>query len=65
MKSKGVPLRLQYRVKMNDIKQTTNRNNRKPNAKEIDFKGLVVFLSQRHKDGRLNKACFTCRPAPE
>ena len=38
---------------MNETKEKGIRNNRKPNAKESEFTGLVIFLSQRHKNGRL------------
>mmetsp|Transcript_18515 Transcript_18515/g.27078 ORF Transcript_18515/g.27078 Transcript_18515/m.27078 type:complete len:117 (+) Transcript_18515:583-933(+) len=40
---------------MDENTQSTSRNNKKPNAKDEDITSLVIFLSQRHTNGRLNK----------
>jgi hypothetical protein len=40
---------------MDENTQRISRNNRKPNSKDEDITNLVVFLSQRHTNGRLNK----------
>ena len=43
---------------MDENTQRASRNNRKPNSKEEDVTSLVLFLSQRHTNGRLNKGAI-------
>lgn len=58
IKSIGVPVRVQFLVSMNETTRETNQYNKKPNAKDRDAISLVVFLSQRHEKGRLNKGAM-------
>ncbi len=54
----GVPPREHYYDSMDGTRESKNQNNRKPNAKNEERVALVLFLSQRHKNGRLIKGAI-------
>ena len=55
----GRVLALTFLLPDNDrVTCRTSQNNRKPNSKDADVTGLVLFLSQKHTKGRLNKGAI-------
>ena len=54
----GTGLRNNRKPNSKDADGTGLRNNRKPNSKFTDVTGLVLFLSQQHTNGRLNKGAI-------